>query len=286
MNARLIDGAALARRLLDRLKGEVAALKAAGLTPGLAAVQVGNAPASRVYVRNKMRACSEVGMHSEIRELPADCGEDALLAEVARLNADPTIHGVIVQLPLPAGYDTLRIVQSVALAKDVDGFNWQHLGAIVDGRPGLVPCTPAGVMTLLRETGVDLEGRHAVVIGRSSVVGKPMALLLTLAGATVTICHSKTRDLARHTRDADLVIAAAGRPGLVTGDMLKPGAMVIDVGINRLPDGKLAGDVDFASASAVAGWISPVPGGVGPMTVATLIENTVRAAVAAAGLSR
>jgi len=283
MTARILDGAGLARRLLATLRSEVDALKARGLTPGLAAIQVGDSPASRVYVRNKMRACAEVGLHSETRELPADCGEDALLAEIARLNADPAIHGIIVQLPLPAGYDTLRVVQSVAIAKDVDGFNWRNLGALVDGHPQLLPCTPAGVMTMLAETGVPLEGRHAVVIGRSSVVGKPMALLLTLAGATVTICHSKTAELARHTREADIVIAAAGRPGLVTGDMLKPGAVVVDVGINRLPDGKLAGDVEFASASAVAGWISPVPGGVGPMTVATLMQNTVRAARAAGG---
>lgn len=278
MSASILDGAGLARTLLDQLNAEVAALKQAGITPGLAAVQVGDSPASRVYIRNKMRACDAIGVHSEIHHLPASCSEAELLALIEQLNADTRIHGTIVQLPLPSSLDTLRVVQSIAIAKDVDGFNWRNLGAIVDGHPQLVPCTPLGVMKMLEATGIPLEGRHAVVIGRSSIVGKPMALLLMAQGATVTVCHSKTRDLAQYTRSADIVIAAAGRPRLVTGAMLKPGAVVVDVGINRLSDGKLVGDVDFESAREVAGWISPVPGGVGPMTVAMLIHNTVSAA--------
>jgi methylenetetrahydrofolate dehydrogenase (NADP+)/methenyltetrahydrofolate cyclohydrolase len=278
MTARIIDGAALARSLLAELHGEVQALQQSGIHPGLAAVQVGDSPASRVYVRNKMRACREVGLHSDTHELPGNCSEDDILAVVARLNADARVHGIIVQLPLPRAINTMRVVQSVAIEKDVDGFNWRNLGAIVDAHPQLVPCTPLGVMRMLEQTRIPLEGRHAVVIGRSSIVGKPMALLLIAAGATVTVCNSRTPDLARHTREADIVIAAAGRPRLVTGDMIKPGAVVVDVGINRLPDGKLAGDVDFDSAREVADWISPVPGGVGPMTVAMLIHNTVRAA--------
>jgi methylenetetrahydrofolate dehydrogenase (NADP+)/methenyltetrahydrofolate cyclohydrolase len=193
------------------------------------------------------------------------------------------VHGIIVQLPLPRGIDTMRVVQSIAIEKDVDGFNWRNLGAIVDAHPQLVPCTPLGVMKLLEQTGIALEGRHAVVIGRSSIVGKPMALLLIAAGATVTVCNSRTPDVARHTRDADIVIVAAGTPRLVTGAMLKHGAVVVDIGINRLPDGKLTGDVDYESAREVAGWITPVPGGVGPMTVAMLIGNTVTAARRIAG---
>jgi methylenetetrahydrofolate dehydrogenase (NADP+)/methenyltetrahydrofolate cyclohydrolase len=230
-----------------------------------------------------MRACAEVGLQSDTHQLPADCTQDEILATVARLNADRAVHGIIVQLPLPRGIDTMRVVQSIAIEKDVDGFNWRNLGAIVDAHPQLVPCTPLGVMKLLEQTGIALEGRHSVVIGRSSIVGKPMALLLIAAGATVTVCNSKTPDIARHTRDADIVIVAAGTPRLVTGAMLKHGAVVVDIGINRLPDGKLAGDVDYESAREVAGWITPVPGGVGPMTVAMLIGNTVAAARRIAG---
>jgi methylenetetrahydrofolate dehydrogenase (NADP+)/methenyltetrahydrofolate cyclohydrolase len=283
MTARILDGAALAKSLLAQLHAEVRALQQSGLNPGLAAVQVGDSPASRVYVRNKMRACAEVGLQSDTHQLPADCTQDEILATVARLNADRAVHGIIVQLPLPRGIDTMRVVQSIAIEKDVDGFNWRNLGAIVDAHPQLVPCTPLGVMKLLEQTGIALEGRHAVVIGRSSIVGKPMALLLIAAGATVTVCNSKTPDIARHTRDADIVIVAAGTPRLVTGAMLKHGAVVVDIGINRLPDGKLAGDVDYESAREVAGWITPVPGGVGPMTVAMLIGNTVAAARRIAG---
>jgi methylenetetrahydrofolate dehydrogenase (NADP+)/methenyltetrahydrofolate cyclohydrolase len=278
MTASILDGAALAKSLLVKLQAEVQALHQSGVYPGLAAVQVGDSPASRVYVRNKMRACAEVGLQSDAVQLPADTTQDEILAAVARLNADTRVHGIIVQLPLPRGIDTMRVVQSVAIDKDVDGFNWRNLGAIVDAHPQLVPCTPLGVMKLLEHTGVDMEGRHAVVIGRSSIVGKPMALLLIAAGATVTVCNSKTQDLARHTRDADIVVVAAGTPRLLTGAMVKRGAVIVDVGINRLPDGKLAGDVDYESAREVAGWITPVPGGVGPMTVAMLIQNTVTAA--------
>jgi methylenetetrahydrofolate dehydrogenase (NADP+) / methenyltetrahydrofolate cyclohydrolase len=283
MTASILDGAALARSLLAQLHAEVQALQQSGLNPGLAAVQVGDTPASRVYVRNKMRACAEVGLQSDTHQLPADCTQDEILATVAKLNADRAVHGIIVQLPLPRGIDTMRVVQSIAIEKDVDGFNWRNLGAIVDAHPQLVPCTPLGVMKLLEQTGIALEGRHAVVIGRSSIVGKPMALLLIAAGATVTVCNSRTPDIARHTRDADIVIVAAGTPRLVTGAMVKHGAVVVDIGINRLPDGKLAGDVDYESAREVAGWITPVPGGVGPMTVAMLIRNTVTAARRIAG---
>jgi methylenetetrahydrofolate dehydrogenase (NADP+)/methenyltetrahydrofolate cyclohydrolase len=283
MTASILDGAALAKSLLAQLRAEVRALQQSGLNPGLAAVQVGDSPASRVYVRNKMRACAEVGLQSDTHQLPADCTQDEILATVAKLNADRAVHGIIVQLPLPRGIDTMRVVQSIAIEKDVDGFNWRNLGAIVDAHPQLVPCTPLGVMKLLEQTGIALEGRHAVVIGRSSIVGKPMALLLIAAGATVTVCNSRTPDIARHTRDADIVIVAAGTPRLVTGAMLKRGAVVVDIGINRLPDGKLAGDVDYESAREVAGWITPVPGGVGPMTVAMLIGNTVTAARRIAG---
>jgi methylenetetrahydrofolate dehydrogenase (NADP+)/methenyltetrahydrofolate cyclohydrolase len=283
MTASILDGAALAKSLLAQLRAEVRALQQSGLNPGLAAVQVGDSPASRVYVRNKMRACAEVGLQSDTHQLPADCTQDEILATVAKLNADRAVHGIIVQLPLPRGIDTMRVVQSIAIEKDVDGFNRRNLGAIVDAHPQLVPCTPLGVMKLLEQTGIALEGRHAVVIGRSSIVGKPMALLLIAAGATVTVCNSRTPDVARHTRDADIVIVAAGTPRLVTGAMLKHGAVVVDIGINRLPDGKLTGDVDYESAREVAGWITPVPGGVGPMTVAMLIGNTVTAARRIAG---
>jgi methylenetetrahydrofolate dehydrogenase (NADP+)/methenyltetrahydrofolate cyclohydrolase len=278
MTASVLDGAAIARQVFSGLETRVAALCAAGVRPGLATVLVGDSPASQVYVRNKQRACEEVGLHAQVRALPADCSESELLAVVEALNTDDAIHGIIVQLPLPRGIDSQRVLQSIALEKDVDGFNWSNLGALVDGHPRLVPCTPLGVMRMLDHVGIELEGRHAVVIGRSSIVGKPMALLLIARGATVTVCNSKTPDLAAYTRSADVLVVAAGRPKLVSADMVKPGAAVIDVGINRMPDGKLAGDVDFESAKAVAGWLSPVPGGVGRMTVAMLVANTVLAA--------
>ena len=278
MTASLIDGAATAREVLGALQPRVAALKQRGVTPGLATVVVGDNPASQVYVRNKAKACEEVGLHAEIHALPADASEARILDEVSALNANRAIHGIIVQLPLPPAIDVQRVLQSIALEKDVDGFNWSNLGALVDAHPRLVPCTPLGVMEMLDRTKVPIEGRHAVVIGRSSIVGKPMALLLIARGATVTVCNSKTPDLAAYTRTADIVIAAAGRAKLVKGDMIKAGATVIDVGINRSAEGKLVGDVDFDAVKPVAGAISPVPGGVGRMTVAMLVSNTVLAA--------
>ncbi len=278
MTALVLDGAAMALKVFSDLQNRVATLRNAGIQPGLATVMVGDSPASRVYVRNKRRACAEAGVHAEVHELGADCSEDELMAKVTALNAAPAIHGIIVQLPLPVAIDARRVLQSIALDKDVDGFNWSNLGALVDGHPQFVPCTPLGVMQMLDYAGVEVEGRHAVVIGRSSVVGKPMALLLIARGATVTVCNSRTLDLASYTRTADVLVVAAGRAGLVTADMVKPGATVIDVGINRQPDGKLAGDVDYEGVKTKAGAISPVPGGVGRMTVAMLVANTVLAA--------
>ncbi len=276
--ATVIDGAAAAREIISGLKERVAALGNLNVRPGLAAVQVGDDPASKIYMRNKVRACDEAGVYSELHPLPAECPQHRLIATLEKLNRDPHVHGILLQLPLPPHLDTERIMQSIAPGKDVDGLTWASLGALVAGHPALEPCTPAGVIALLERAGVALDGRHAVVVGRSAIVGKPMALMLMARGATVTICHSRTRGLADHTRRADILVAAAGRPRLITADMVKPGAAVVDVGINRLPDGKLTGDVDFAAARSVAGWITPVPGGVGPMTVAMLIANTVRAA--------
>jgi methylenetetrahydrofolate dehydrogenase (NADP+)/methenyltetrahydrofolate cyclohydrolase len=247
---------------------------------------VGENPASGAYVNGKVRACGEVGVHSEVHRLPQDVSDAGVLAAVDRLNRDSRIHGIIVQLPLPVHLATVRILQSVAVEKDVDGFNWRNLGALVDGQPGFVPCTPLGVIALLDHAGVEIEGRNAVVVGRSSIVGKPLALLLLARNATVTVCHSRTRDLTRIAAAADILIAAAGRPGLISGDMIKPGAAVIDVGINRLPDGRLTGDVDGESARINAGWLTPVPGGVGPMTVAMLIANTLAAAERSTQLTR
>jgi methylenetetrahydrofolate dehydrogenase (NADP+)/methenyltetrahydrofolate cyclohydrolase len=276
--ARILDGTAAAREIYARLKERVSVLGRQQVRPRLAAVQVGDNPASRIYLRNKVRACEEAGVESEVHQLAGDCPADTLLAILAQLNRDPRVHGILLQLPLPRHLDAERATQAIAPEKDVDGLTWASLGALVGGRPGFEPCTPSGVIVLLERAGVALEGRHAVVVGRSVIVGKPIALMLIARGATVTVCHTRTRDLAEHTRRADILVAAAGRAGLVTGDMLKRGAAVVDVGINRLADGKLAGDVDFASASAVAGWITPVPGGVGPMTVAMVIANTVQAA--------
>lgn len=278
MTAEVIDGAAMAREVFADLKDRVAALAKRGVQPGLATVVVGNNPASSVYVRNKVRACAEVGLHAEVHALPDDVGEAVLLEKVAELNRSSTVHGMIVQLPLPRGFDPQRVLQTIAVEKDVDGFNWTNLGALVDGHVRLAPCTPLGVMAMLDRARVAVEGRHAVVIGRSSIVGKPLALMLITRGATVTVCNSKTPELAAFTRSADILIAAAGRAGLVTADMVREGAVVIDVGINRLPGGKLAGDVDYESVRAKAAAVSPVPGGVGRMTVAMLVSNTVTAA--------
>ena len=282
--ARILDGTVAAREVYARLKDRVAALGRAQVRPRLAAVQVGDNPASRVYLRNKVRACEEAGVESEVHPLPGNCDSRALIALLERLNFDPRVHGILLQLPLPEHLDADEATQAIAPAKDVDGLTWASLGALVGGRPGFEPCTPAGVMVLLERAGVPLEGSHAVVIGRSAIVGKPMALMLLARGVTVTVCHTRTRDLAGHARRADILVVAAGRAGVVSGDMIKPGAAVVDVGINRLPDGKLAGDVDFSAASAVAGWVTPVPGGVGPMTVAMVIANTVHAAERAAGV--
>jgi len=278
MLAKIIDGKSLAAELRNSLKTAIASLAARGVRPGLAALLVGNDPASRVYVRNKARACEETGVRSEVHEFPEQVSETALLDRVAQLNADPRVHGILVQLPLPRHLDPSLVLAAVSPMKDVDGFHAANLGALLQGRPGFVPGTPAGVMRLLEHAGVPLAGRHAVIVGRSAIVGKPLALLLLQKDATVTICHSKTRDLASVTRQADILVAAVGQAKLITAPMVKRGACVIDVGINRLPDGKLAGDVDFAAVREIAGSITPVPGGVGPMTVAMLIVNTVRAA--------
>ena len=278
MAARILDGKSLAAQVRAAVKREAAALSQRGIRPGLAVVLAGDNPASRVYVRNKLRASEETGVRSALYELPASVREEALLDRVLALNDDPEIHGILVQLPLPKHLNAHKVLETVSPAKDVDGFHSANLGALVAGVPHMVPGTPAGVMRLLDHAGVPLAGARAVVIGRSSIVGKPLALLLLQRDATVTICHSKTRDLENVARSADLLVAAAGRAKLVSGAMVKPGACVIDVGVNRLDDGSIVGDVDFASASEVAGWITPVPGGVGPMTIAMLLENCVRAA--------
>jgi methylenetetrahydrofolate dehydrogenase (NADP+) / methenyltetrahydrofolate cyclohydrolase len=278
MTASIIDGVAIARDVRSDVARRVKLIKKQGITPGLAVVMVGDDPASRVYVRNKTRACADVGLYSEMHEFPGDTAAAALLDCIEELNRKPAIHGVLVQLPLPPHLDARALLGAIDPAKDVDGFGFVNLGALADGHPLLVPCTPLGVMTLLDRCDVPLEGRNAVVVGRSSIVGKPMALLLIGRGATVTVCHSKTRDLAAHARSADVLIVATGKPGVITADMVKPGAVVIDVGINRLPDGRLCGDVDFEAVSRVASRITPVPGGVGPMTVAMLMSNTVDAA--------
>ena len=278
MAAQILDGKSLAAQVRAAVKQKVAALAARGIRPGLAVVLAGNDPASRVYVRNKVRACDETGVASTLIELPESASVRELLACVERLNGDPAVHGILVQLPLPKHVDSARVLGSVSSAKDVDGFHAENLGALLAGHPGLVPCTPAGVMRLLEHAGVSPAGKRAVVIGRSTIVGKPLALLLLQKDATVTICHSKSSDLAEISRAADILVAAVGRPKLVTAAMVKPGACVIDVGVNRLPDGSLAGDVDFTAVKDVAGWITPVPGGVGPMTIAMLLENCLKAA--------
>jgi len=278
MPAKLIDGKSLAAAVRASLESRISALAARGVRPGLAAILAGDDPASRVYVRNKARACEESGLHSEIHQLPQDLSASELLERIDRLNAQRLVHGIVLQLPLPRHLDADRIMPAISPAKDVDGFHAANLGALLQGRPGFVPGTPGGVMRLIERAGVALAGRQAVIVGRSTIVGKPLALLLLQKDATVTICHSKTAQLAAATRQADVLIAAVGKVNLITADMVKPGACVIDVGINRLADGKLCGDVDFAAVKEVAGSITPVPGGVGPMTVAMLIENTVRAA--------
>lgn len=278
MTARLIDGKAHAAALRGELKSAVPALLERGIRPGIAVVIVGEDPASQTYVRNKVHACEEIGIVSQLHAFAADTSEAALIDKVSQLNADPRIDGVLVQLPLPAHIDPARVLAAVSPAKDVDGFHVHSAGALLVGTPGFVACTPARVMHLLDKEDIPVAGRHAVIVGRSNIVGKPVALLLLQKDATVTICHSKTPDLAVHTRSADILIAAAGRPSLIGAGMVKPGACVIDVGTNRLASGKLCGDVDFDAVKNIAGWITPVPGGVGPLTVAMLMANTLRAA--------
>ncbi|AZY52398.1 bifunctional methylenetetrahydrofolate dehydrogenase/methenyltetrahydrofolate cyclohydrolase FolD [Bordetella avium] len=278
MTARIIDGVALSQRIREEVAERAAALTAQGVRPGLAVVLVGEDPASQVYVRNKVAACEKAGLHSVKEQYPADLSEADLLARIDALNRDPSIHGILVQLPLPAHLDSHKVIEAIAPEKDVDGFHISNAGLLMTGQPLFRPCTPYGVMKMLESEGVTLRGAEAVVVGASNIVGKPMAMLLLAAGATVTICNSKTRDLAAQTRRADVLVVATGRPRMITGDMIKPGAVVIDVGINRGDDGKLCGDVDFASAQQVAGAITPVPGGVGPMTIAMLMVNTLEAA--------
>jgi len=276
--AKIIDGNALAASIRADVAQRARALKARGITPGLAVILVGEDSASQVYVKHKVNDSQEAGLHSVLERYPADLPEAALLARIQALNDDPAIHGVLVQLPLPKHMTAGRVIEAISPAKDVDGFHVASAGALMIGQPGFVPCTPAGCMKMLETTGQDLRGKHAVVIGRSNIVGKPMALLLLQKNATVTICHSATRDLAAHTRTADVVVAAVGKRNVLTADMVKPGAIVIDVGMNRDDAGKLCGDVDFAGVREVAGWITPVPGGVGPMTRAMLLVNTMEAA--------
>jgi methylenetetrahydrofolate dehydrogenase (NADP+)/methenyltetrahydrofolate cyclohydrolase len=284
MTAQLIDGTALSQRLRADIGRRAAALAATGRRPGLAVILVGDDPASAVYVRNKVRACDEHGLHSVLERYPATLSQDELLARIASLNADPAIHGVLVQMPLPVHIDPHAVIAAIDVRKDVDGFSVAAAGELLTGLPGLRPCTPWGCMKLIESTGVPLRGRHAVVIGRSNTVGKPMALLLLQADATITVCHSRTPDLGEHTRRADIVIAAVGRRHTVTADMVKPGAVIIDVGMNRDEQGRLCGDVDFGpvrEALGPAGFITPVPGGVGPMTITMLLANTLQAAEAA-----
>lgn len=279
MTAQLLDGKAIAAEIRQEIKTQVEALRASGArAPGLAVVLVGSNAASQVYVRNKRKACAEVGFYSELHELPDSTSQDELLALIDRLNADEAIDGILVQLPLPAQIDETRVTERILPTKDVDGFHPYNVGRLALRMPLLRPCTPKGVMTLLARTGRPLEGLDAVVIGQSNIVGRPMALELLAARCTVTICHSRTRDLAEKVRGADILVAAVGRPRFVPGEWIKEGAMVIDVGINRLDDGSLAGDVDFAACAERASWITPVPGGVGPMTIASLLENTLQAA--------
>jgi methylenetetrahydrofolate dehydrogenase (NADP+) / methenyltetrahydrofolate cyclohydrolase len=282
MTAQLIDGNALAKTIRAEVAERAAALTARGRRPGLAVILVGDDPASQVYVKHKVNDCETSGLHSVLERHPATLSEAALLGRIEALNRDPAVHGILVQMPLPKHIDPQRVIQTIAVAKDVDGFSTLSAGELMTGAPGFRPCTPYGCMKLIETTGIDLRGKHAVVIGRSNTVGKPMALLLLQANATVTVCHSGTRDLGSITRQADVIVAAVGRRAVLTADMVKPGAVVIDVGMNRNDEGKLCGDVDFAGVSQVAGWITPVPGGVGPMTRAMLLVNTLEAAERAA----
>jgi len=277
MPAQLIDGNLLSKKLRAEIATRSAILTAKGVRPGLAVIVVGDDPASQVYVRNKVKACEDVGFHSVLERYPAELDEAQLLARIATLNADPSIHGILVQLPLPKHIAADRVLEAIAAEKDVDGFHVANAGALMVGAPLFKPCTPYGCMKMLESIEYPLRGARAVVIGASNIVGKPMAMLLLQAGATVTICNSKTKDLTAHTKEADILVVATGKPKMITGNMIKSGSVVIDVGINRLPDGKLCGDVDFDTAKYVAGWITPVPGGVGPMTITMLLMNTLEA---------
>ncbi len=278
MTALILDGKQIAQKLRADWKLRADRLNALGIAPGLAVVMVGDNPASQVYVRNKIRACREIGIRSEEHLLGGDSTAETVLGVIDRLNADAGIHGILVQLPLPAQLAPSVVIERISPDKDVDGLHSRNLGSLLAGHPRFLPCTPAGIMEMLKSTGLDLRGREAVVVGRSNIVGKPVALLLLQAGATVTLCHSQTRHLADHTRRADVLVSAVGKPRAIGGEMIKLGAVVIDVGINRSPDGKLVGDVDYGAARERAGWITPVPGGVGPMTIAMLLCNTILSA--------
>ena len=277
MPAQLLDGNLLSKKLRAEIATRSAILTAKGVRPGLAVIVVGDDPASQVYVRNKVKACEDVDFHSVLERYPAELEEAQLLARIATLNADPSIHGILVQLPLPKHISAERVLESIASDKDVDGFHIANAGVLMVGAPLFTPCTPYGCMKMLESIDYPLRGARAVVIGASNIVGKPMAMLLLQAGATVTICNSKTKDLSAHTKEADVLVVATGKPKMITGNMVKPGSVVIDVGINRQSDGKLCGDVDFDTAKYVAGWITPVPGGVGPMTITMLLMNTLEA---------
>ena len=278
MTAQRIDGNVLSKQLRAELAERTAALRARGIVPGLAVVLVGENSASQVYVRNKVKACQDTGLHSVLEHYPATLSEADLLARVDALNKDPAIHGILVQLPLPAHIDAQKVIEAISPAKDVDGFHVASAGALMVGQPGFWPCTPYGCMKMLESIAYDLKGKHAVVIGRSNIVGKPMALMLLQKNATVTICHSATANLKAMTLQADVIVAAVGKRNVLTADMVKPGAVVIDVGMNRNEEGKLCGDVDFDGVKDVAGYITPVPGGVGPMTITMLLVNTLEAA--------
>ena len=278
MTAKIIDGKAIAKTVREEWKEHVDDLKKIGITPGLAVIIVGDNPASRVYVNNKIKACEEVGLHSEVHEMPNDTSEEVLLEQIEDLNNNSQIHGILVQLPLPDHIDDDKVLEAISVDKDADGFHLYNMGALVVGNTVFPPCTPYGIQCLIERINVPVEGQHAVIVGRSNIVGKPMALMLLQMDATVTICTSKTRDLASITNLADILVVATGKPKMITADMVKKGAVVIDVGINRLEDGHLVGDVDFEAVKEVAGYITPVPGGVGPMTITKLIVNTIQAA--------
>jgi methylenetetrahydrofolate dehydrogenase (NADP+)/methenyltetrahydrofolate cyclohydrolase len=282
MTAQLIDGNALAKTIRAEVAGRTAALKAKGVNPALSIILVGEDPASQVYTKHKVNDSAQTGLEATLETYPADMSEADLLARIRALNENPKVHGILVQLPLPRHMDSQKVIETISPAKDVDGFHVASAGALMTGAPGFWPCTPHGCMKMLESIGYDLRGKHAVVIGRSNIVGKPMAMMLLAKSATVTICHSATQDLGAITRQADVIVAAVGKRNLLTADMVKPGAVVIDVGMNRKDDGKLAGDVDFDGVKEVAGWITPVPGGVGPMTRAMLLANTLEAAERAA----